>query len=307
VFRAEYSTNIGQARPRTILMFDAIQMDLCQIGHLARTRDLTGGGLSRRAIARLARDPAVRTVRRGLFACAHLPPAERAAVDAGARLDCVSVLRSLGIWAGHDTRLHLRLPPNRARPSTRAVVHYSALRDRADPLRVSVTDALAQAMRCLEPDDVVASLESAVHLKFITIEQLDALIASAPRRLRAVLKELEVGAQSGVETHVRLRLRRSGYRVCVQQFVPGAGHLDNVVEDCVAVETDGATYHLETFEADHWRDLGSEWLRVRVLRIHPDLVFNHWDLVKATIDRMVADALYVRSRGRARRRDERSQ
>jgi hypothetical protein len=166
-------------------------------------------------------------------------------------------------------------------------------------------------MRCLEPDDVVASLESAVHLKFITTEPLDALIANAPRRLQAVLKELEVGAQSGVETHVRLRLRlrlrRSGYRVCVQQFVPGVGHLDNVVEDCVAVETDGATYHLEKFEADHWRNLGSEWLRVRVLRIHPDLVFNHWDLVKATIDRMVADALYVRSRGRARRRNARLQ
>lgn len=288
-------------------MSDARQMDLCRYGHLAKTRELIDGGLSRRAISKLSRDPAIRPVRRGVFACAHLAPAEQAAADAGARLDCVSVLRSRGIWAGHDTRLHLRLPPNRARPSTTGVFHYAALRDRAEPLSVSVTDALAQAMRCLEPDDVVAALESAIHLKYITIEQLDALVASAPRRLQSVLTELEIGAQSGVETHVRLRLRRSGYRVCVQQFVPGVGHLDNVVEDCVAVETDGATYHLETFEADHWRDLGSEWFRIRVLRIHPDLVFHHWDLVKATIDRMVADALYVRCRGHPRRRAERSE
>jgi len=282
-------------------------MDLCRFGHLARTRDLIGHGLSRRAIARIARDPAVRTVRRGLFACAHLEPDQRAAAESGARLDCVSVLRRHGIWAGHDRRLHLRLPPNRARPKSGSVFHYSPLRASAELLEVSVVDALTQAMRCLEPDDVVASLESAVYLKQITLDQLDALILGAPRRLQAVLTELEIGAQSGVETHVRLRLRRSGYRVCAQQFVPGVGRLDNVVEDCVAVETDGSTYHLETFEADHWRDLGTEWLRIRVLRIHPDLVFNHWGLVKATVDRMVADAQFVRSRGGARRRGERSQ
>ncbi|HWD61602.1 MAG TPA: hypothetical protein VG369_03835 [Humibacter sp.] len=194
---------------------------------------------------------------------------------------------------GDDRHHHLCIHPGARTPDVdrkTTVVHWRPTSGR-DRLRVTVVQALEQAMACLPPDDVVAALESALYLKRITRNEFDRLIRDAPRRLRSVLAEAEPGAQSGPETHVRLRLRRAGYRVQPQVFIPGVGHVDNLIEDVLALETDGRAYHAETFEEDRRRDLGTEWIGIRTLRIPANYVFTEWEWVSETVARMVRDGL----------------
>jgi hypothetical protein len=166
----------------------------------------------------------------------------------------------------------------------------------ADRMRVSIPEALSCAARCLPPDDLVAAIESAVHLKLIAPAEARAVISAAPRRLSKVLAEVDPGfrAQSGYETHVRLRLRRMGHYVEPQFYVPGVGHLDNLVDGVLAVETDGSQ-HRDSLEQDHVRDLGTEAAGIRVLRIDPGLVDRRWDYVYSVIERMLRDARAAQS------------
>ena len=257
--------------------------------------------------------------RKGVYACEHLDAAERTAVIVGARLDCITVLRRHKIWVGHEKGLHLRMPREagghawqrfRAIAASYSSRRFAVLGSRtisahslrcapAGPggrLEVAVMDALRQAMNCLPPDDLVAALESALHLKKITASDLDQLIIEAPERLQTALAHVTPGAQSGYETKARLKLQRAGHHVEIQVAVPGVGHVDTVVDGVVALEIDGRETHAEAFEMDRDRDLGTELWGLRGLRIPAVWVDTRWDDVEAALERMIADAL----RGRAR-------
>jgi very-short-patch-repair endonuclease len=133
-------------------------------------------------------------------------------------------------------------------------------------------------MRCLPAEDLIAAIESAVHLGKISPRQARELIAAAPRRLASALAaavDTEFRAQSGYETKVRLRLTALGHRVQPQFWIEGVGHLDNLVDGVLAAETDGAQ-HRDSLEDDHRRDLWTEARGIRVLRVDPGLVDRKW-------------------------------
>lgn len=298
---------------------------LCALGHVATRRDLENVGLDRRQIDAIAAAESVARVRKGLYVCRHLTRAERIAVDVGGRLDCVTVLARHKIWVGHTRGLHLRMPAKAgshasarldlARALTarfpllgspRITPHWSvcAPPQRGARLEVPIVDALHEAMSCLPPDDVVAALESALHLRKISASELEQLMLDAPRRLHRVLRELTPGAQSGYETKARLRLRRLGHTVEIQVLVPGVGHLDTLVDGVVALEIDGRETHAETFEQDRDRDLGTEGSGIRCLRVPAVWIDTRWGEIVATVERMIAGAGGTRAgkrRGKGRK------
>lgn len=241
----------------------------------------------------------------------HLEPLDRLAIACRGRLDCVAVLRAAGVWTGHYRGVHLRVTRGdrhavaRVRAAARhAKVHWDRERfPGASRTRVTVQEALFCAMRCLPPEDLIAAIESAVHLKKVSPAQALAVIRAAPRRLTAELAavDTEFRAQSGYETKVRLRLQKAGYRVEPQFYVDGVGHLDNLVDGVLAVETDGAQ-HRDSLEEDHRRDLGTEGRGIRVLRIDPGLVDRKWELVLEVIERMIREARHPSDTDSARRR-----
>jgi hypothetical protein len=276
-----------------------VQTALCRFGHLATTAELRAAGLSRTELARLRADPAVWTIRRGLHICRHLDADERTAAQCGGRLDCVTVLRAHGIWTGSTRGLHLRLRPGTSRAPARArcaVIHWSQT-NAPDKLWMPVPDALKQAMRCLPPDDLVAAIESAVHLKRLTVQQARELVASAPRRLARVLDEVDphFRAQSGYETKVRLHFTRLGYHVEPQAWVPGVGHLDDLIEGVVAVEIDGRQHDLTVAE-DHARDLGTALWGIRVVRVSPRMVDTDLPAVERLVVQLIEEQLFLRHR-----------
>ena len=160
---------------------------------------------------------------------------------------------------------------------------------------MSPVDALWVAMRCLDEENAIAAMESAIRKGFLPETQVRRLGVLAPRRLQAGIRLLVSNSGSGNETIVRLRLRRAGYTVIAQGHVPGLGHQDLVIEDSVGLEIDSREWHGDEQGAtDADRDLHAEGLGRHVLRIRPHHVHQSWPHTLAVIDRVVADALRLR-------------
>ncbi|MDJ0338430.1 hypothetical protein [Cryobacterium sp. PH31-O1] len=156
---------------------------------------------------------------------------------------------------------------------------------------MSPLDAVLQALSCLDDVDALACLESALFMKFLTEDDLDELLRLAPDHLRSVLRRLDRGAQSGFETFTRVGFVRAGFRVETQFYVPGAGHVDMLVNGCVGVETDGEEWHgPERFLPDRSKDREVERQGIRVLRLARPHIFDTWHTTLETVRRMVSDA-----------------
>ncbi len=273
---------------------------LCRMGHVATTRQLTAAGASKRDLAAAAATGLVRRSSRGNYACAHLDVDHLHALGAGCVIDCVSALARNGVWAGVAplTTLHLRARPHQQllHVPPRAHVHWAATHGTPEPhtlharAEVAPIDALLQAMRCLSPTDALASVESAVHLRYLHETQLLELIARAPTRMKKTLDRFDSGAQSGFETHTRIQLIDAGHRVRTQVAVSGTSPLDLLVDESVGVETDGRRWHEDRFIADRTKDVVSEAAGIRVLRIGEPHIFVTWPRTLAAIERMVIDA-----------------
>jgi very-short-patch-repair endonuclease len=266
---------------------------LCDRSHVARTSELVAAGASRRQLARAVAVGELLRLAPGRYACAHIDEIARHAATSGCRIDCISALARHGVWSGiAQAGLHLRAVPGRHLVGLpqHARVHRNAHRGAYDGLEVSPVDALLRAMRCLTPYDALASVESALHTGYLDELGLRTVIEAAPRWMTPALDRLDRGAQSGLETHTRLRLQDAGHAVMSQVRIPGAGILDLLVDDCVGVETDGSLWHAETFLGDRTKDIGIETWGIRVLRIGATHVFRTWPDTMLAIERMVADA-----------------
>lgn len=278
---------------------------LCPLGHIAHTRDLIHGGWSRATLAAAVASGDIRRLRRGVYGCPHADADLVQAALLGGRLACLSVLRRHGVWSGHDTRLHVELHRHssvRNRQPGRVRLHYRAPRFAPDsPWIACRSQALWEAIHCLDTENALAAVESAIQTGFLSYGQVMRVVAYAPRRLEWGLRRLVVDSGSGNETIVRLRLLQAGYRVVAQGRVPGLGRQDLVVEDCIALEIDSRRWHdVERIPEDDSRDLQSEGLGRHVLRISPRHIHETWPHTLAVIDRTVADARRARDERRER-------
>ncbi len=265
---------------------------MCAAGHVASTARLREH-FSARSLARASDTGLIRRVARGLYSCTHLDTQLVLAAQSGGRLDCVSSLAQHGVWSGVERPgLHLRMEPHQhARRVAGAFVHWSGTFQSAEPLEVAPVDAVLQSIRCLNPDDALACVESALHTGFLTEEQLDLVMLHAPARLVPILLNLDRGAESGYETLVRLKLIRADFQVRTQAYVPEAGRIDILIEECVGLEIDGERWHgPERFIHDRTKDRNAELQGVRMLRVARPHIFEDWARTLATIQRMVSDA-----------------
>ena len=274
-------------------------MDLCNLGHIASASMLTAAGWTRARLARAMASGSVRRLRRGTFGCSHLDPALASAAAVGGALTCVSVLRPFEVWTGHDTRTHVQVTPHAAaRPHTGIHLHWEEPRfAMATPWMSSRQQALWQAIRCLDEEHAIAAMESAIRKRFLTERAVRSFGEFAPERLLDGIRQLIPNSGSGNETVVRRRLVRVGYHVDPQGHVPGLGHQDLAVEDCVGLEIDSKAWHGEDQRADDYdRDLRSELYGRHVLRIRPAHIYSSWSSTLSVIDRAVRDAQRLRRR-----------
>ena len=276
---------------------------LCESGHIATTHQLVALGASRSKITRAVGEGRLVRIRQGVYACPHVNAMVAQAARLGSALTCVTVLRASEVWAGSSSRLHVQVPPNaRNRGSNDAQIHWGQPQfEMATPWIAGRMQAMWQAMRCLDEENAIAALESAIHKRFLTASQVDELCRRAPTRLHDGISRMVGDSGSGLETIARLRLQRAGHSAISQPAVPGLGHQDLLVDDCVALEVDGEKWHgPDQFEVDRERDLQAARLGRRTIRLTSRHVLANWPDSLTAIERAVADSRRVRNEGRIR-------
>lgn len=266
--------------------------------------DLIQSGKKPRAIANAVRTGALIRARQDRYVLAGAPQPFIEAIRVGGRLGCISLLAVLGVFVFDDSVLHVHMArgASRMRSATsrtqrlaarkhgrRPILHWHPLQEPAAAGCVGVVDALIHAVRCQSARHAIATLDSALHLGLIRLEQVADVFAVLPSRF-AVLKELLDGrAQSGPETLVRLMARSLGCRVELQAQFDGVGFVDLVLDGWLVVECDSKQFHSSWQQqlADYRRDATLASLGYSVLRLTAEDILYRPEFVLASLRGLV--------------------
>jgi len=175
----------------------------------------------------------------------------------GGRLACVSELARRGVFVLDTSALHVHLHaarPSAPRPTRSVRRHWGRLHRTPHPCSTSVElfDAVVSAIRCQPPRAALATLDSALRVGILALDDLDELFRVLPRRHRVLRRLIDPRAESGPETLLRLILRSLGVRFEVQVPIAGVGRVDFVVDGWLIVECDSQEFHSSW--ADQRRD-----------------------------------------------------
>lgn len=210
--------------------------------------ELLESGMSPRDITESVRGGSLRRLRRDRYAAADVSDDVAEAVRIGGRLSCLSLLKLIGVFVLNCTSLHVHVRPGTSRtrkPVNEAtIVHWDTWSGQNSPFHaVALLDAARQAVRCQKPRAAIATLDSLLHHRLLTREQLTLVFASLPSRFGVLLALVDSSAESGPETLMRLILRTLGVSYETQVVIPGVGRVDFLVEGWLIIECDSKTYH----------------------------------------------------------------
>ena len=255
-----------------------------------RTSDLRAEGLSWRGVAAAVAAGALIRLRQGAYCPVGTPEECVAAGQLRGRLTCVSELRRRGVFVRDRSMVHVHVSPTAARLPARpagARVHRRRLHRTPHPraLSVELLDALHDAVTCQDPRAAIATLDSALHLGLVDVDDLDELFAGLPRRYRRLRRLLDARAESGPETLVRLMLRGLGCRYEPQVVIVGVGRVDFLVDGWLIVECDSAQFHAGWAEQrnDRRRDAAAAAQGFLVLRLIAEDIMWRPEVVLAAL------------------------
>lgn len=255
--------------------------------------ELARVGMTRRDVTRALAEGRLIRARKGRYVAADLTPDLITVAKLGGRLDCLSLLRHLGVFVLDAPPLHIqvdigasRLPP---RPPG-VVCHWRISRAPTGALVADVVEALAQAVRCQGPREALATLDSALHAGIIDEDALGLVFRTLPRRYAALRALVDARSESGSETLVRLILRTLGCQVAVQVKIRGVGRVDFVVDGWLIIECDSEEHHSgwAAQKRDRRRDLAAARLGYSTVRIIAEDVFFHRDEVRTALAEVLA-------------------
>lgn len=205
------------------------------------------------------------------------------AARVGGRLTCLAALRIAGAWVLGRTEVHVRVADGVAVKSVPgAVLHRTAAR--VGPGVDSIAEALASAVVCCDLRTLVVAADSVLNRRLLSSAEVIAVLGATARGRRA-LALLDPRAESGIETLLRLALRRHRARVRSQVTIAGVGRVDFVVGERLVVEADGYEWHADraAFEGDRRRDRELVRLGYVVIRASYRQVLGDLDAVVAAV------------------------
>lgn len=210
----------------------------------------------------------------------------------GGRLDCVSLLQTLGVFVHRQSGLHVQQDAHASRrpPAPKDVrYHWRSSAASHESAVADLVEALVQAVRCQTPRSAVATLDSAWHLCLVDEGGITDVFARLPRRFSVLRGLLDRRSESGIESLVRLLLRSIGCHVELQVPIDGVGRVDLLVDGWLVVECDSERFHSDwrALKSDRRRDLAAlERGFVPVRLLAEDVLFHH-DRVRASLERLV--------------------
>ncbi|MEO6117373.1 MAG: DUF559 domain-containing protein [Pseudolysinimonas sp.] len=256
--------------------------------HQILTKAITGP-----ALAAAVRGGGLTRVRRGHYAAASAQPDAVVATRVGGALCGLSAARSYGLWSGTDDRVHIALAPNASRSrirteagrltsdiDTREIVrHWIAWPPHRECWRVDIVECLRQVVAWADDETAIACLDTARTTFRFTSTGLRYIFKDEPARSRVRAQRSRAGSGSGLESIVRQRLTRLGYRIEQQVRVSGVGRVDiRIVDTRVLIEVDGREHHgvSNAFEEDRRRDAEATLRGNVVLRFTYEQIMTNW-------------------------------
>jgi very-short-patch-repair endonuclease len=260
-----------------------------ELGGIARTVELARVGIDEYSLKRAVRSGEISRVREGVYATSDTPADVIIAVAHGGVLGCVSRLRAARLWVleQDDDRVHVSMPRSgrrRRHDDCECVIHWSG--SSPSGAVATLVDALAQVLGCLGVEDFFVALESALRKRLLDRATLERLRTRIPVMHRWLVDFARWDADSGLESLLRLRLRRIGLSLTSQVRIPGVGHVDFVLGDLLVLEVDGVPGHADSAESRHKdlvRDAVASTYGLDTLRFDYALVVHDWPLVEAAI------------------------
>lgn len=245
---------------------------------------------SRRAIEQRVRMGDLRKIRRGVYASASACADAVAAAEHGGSLACETAARHLGLWTLDGSGLHVWMRSDRHHQGAESrrcacIRHWDVGASSTAFALPSIPRVLLQMFRCRGTEAFFVALESARRKGLITRAGLRWLGRITGRVGRDLIAFSRADADSGLESLVRLRLRRYGWSVQTQASVVGTGRVDLLIDGWLIVEADGKENH--DGESQRHRDLvrdanAASWGHVS-LRFDYAMVIHDWELVESAI------------------------
>ncbi|MDQ0893322.1 hypothetical protein [Agromyces ramosus] len=223
--------------------------DLGRFGGLATRAQVRGLGHTSYSIRAAIAGGHVAAVGRDWIAVDDAPPAAVRAVSRRGVLGGASALETSGVWVTRSTGLCIATPHSASRlpalgPGEHRVWCRTLSPRGAIAWRATVEDALAQYIPTLvDPDHVVATIDSAFNRRLLARSDLDRLFARLPRRCRRLRRAIDGRAESGLESLLRLACEREGWHVEIQVAVDGVGRVDLLIDGWLVIEADGSRWH----------------------------------------------------------------
>ncbi|CAM3754346.1 type IV toxin-antitoxin system AbiEi family antitoxin domain-containing protein [Smaragdicoccus niigatensis] len=249
---------------------EEVERLIARYGGVVSTRQLIAGGMPKAEIRKLGWD----RPRRGWYASPNANARVLRAVKAGGVVSCVSVLRLHGVWVS-DTELHIRYAARALRPTGRNCQPYRR-RPREEGSIDTLDVALACAVNCLDPEQVVVALDSALNKRLIQMADATTLIRDSKYAHLRLDEKCERDSESGLETMTRLRLRSRNIAVRIQVVVGDIGRVDLLIGRSLIIECDGEDTHREKFHADRERDRRLKALGFNVIRLTKQDIEDNW-------------------------------
>lgn len=257
-----------------------------RFGALARGRQLTAFGFTRRDLADAVTRGEISRIRRGVFATDALSPQVRTAASHGGALTCAGALRLHGIWTLRDdavAHVWMGAAGREHHVGCSCVAHF-----RPGRMALGVADvehALVHAFHCYGEEFFFCAFESAWNKRLLSPSARARIRAALPRTAHWLVDFAHDGAPSGLESLVRLRLHLLGIAVQTQVVLSGVGKVDIVVAGRLIIETDGRANHEaeDKMHRDRVRDAAASALGYETLRFDYDQIIKHWPSVLSAI------------------------
>lgn len=262
----------------------------CQLvdhfGGIARGRQLTAFGFTRRMLADAVDRGEIERLRPGVFVTASAPPQVRIAAEHGGALTCAAALRLHGVWVLEDddtAHVWLGQAGRVHHDQCQCVVHY-----RQGRMQLGVAEvehALIHAFHCHGDEFFFCAFESAWNKRLIGASARARIRQALPASARWLVDFAHKDSESGLESLVRLRLLLLGIAVTAQVRLDGIGRVDFVIEGCVILEADGAEHHdtPRGRHRDRRRDAAASALGYESLHFDYAMIIHDWPIVVAAI------------------------
>ncbi|MGV8884596.1 MAG: DUF559 domain-containing protein [Microbacteriaceae bacterium] len=283
--------------------------DIVKLGGLAATHELLRLGWSRYRLSKSVHTGSIVRVRQGWYALPETPTLRQRAVRVGGHLTCASAAYEVGLWDRPPPKLHVAVQRNASRlrnsfakekrrtqhPDAATVVHWDERHAPSGRFVADIRQILFDMVWCHSPEIVVATVDTALHAGWLTVDDWLAAIACVPARLRKLLRRVDDASESFLESIMRFRLSMIGVPTVLQVRIPGVGRVDLLIGRRLVIELDGWRFHKDRaqFEEDRRRDARLALLGYRVLRFTYRQLMRRWRSVLASVEACVARGDHV--------------